>query len=437
VSTAEHAFALMLALSRNIAPANQGLIEGRWDRKKYMGKQLAGKTLGIVGMGRIGREVAQRAQAFKMDIVACDPYLTDEQAKTLNVCRCESVEQLLPSADYLTVHTPKTERPIFRKEHLPITKKGLRLVNAARGGVYEIEALIEGLQSGVLGGVALDVYEEEPCTDSPLFGMEGVVCTPHLGASTEEAQTQVAVEGIQLLLQFFATGEIKHAVNVAALDPQTLEALRGYMNIGYRLGLLLSQWHDGGIDQIKLTFRGQISDKDTRVLSSSFCAGLAKNVMDTDVNIINAEVLLKDRGIQISEEKYHELGAFSSSITATVSGNGSTRTAGGTMLGHDMPRLVVLNEHRLEAYLDGTLLIFSHRDVPGLIGSVGTLLGEKGVNIAQMSVGRGGEAGGEAIGVLNLDSVPSAEAMQAIADLEAIVEAKFIELPAAGTSFTD
>ncbi|MEX0824732.1 MAG: phosphoglycerate dehydrogenase [Pirellulaceae bacterium] len=435
VSTAEHTFALMLALSRNIAPAYQALIEGRWDRKLYMGKQLAGKTLGIVGMGRIGREVATRAQAFEMEIIAYDPFLSEEQAKKLGVRSVATIDEMLPEVDYLTVHTPLTPetKGLIGKAQLDKLKPGVRLINAARGGIYDIDALVEGLDSGKIGGVALDVYETEPCTDNPLFGKPGVCCTPHLGASTEEAQTQVAVEGIHLLLNMLKTGEIKHAVNVAALDPKTLADLRGFLDVAYRLGLLTAQWHGGGIDTVKLNFRGEVAGKNTGLLINAFCAGLLERVMDEDVNIINAELLLRERGIELSEESSREMGAFASSMTAEASGGGRTVRTGGTLLGHNMPRLILLDDHRLEAFLDGELLLFTHTDVPGIIGRVGTLFGEHNVNIAQMAVGRGsGTPGGPATGVLNLDAVPSPEALEAVNKIDAITRTCVVELPPAG-----
>ena len=435
VSTAEHAFALMLALSRNIAPANQSLIEGRWDRKLYMGSQLSGKTLGVVGMGRIGREVAARAIAFDMHVIAYDPFLSDDQAAKLGVRRAAAVDAMLPEVDYLTVHTPLTDetRGLVSAAQLDKLKPGIRLINAARGGIYDEQALVEGLQSGRIGGVALDVFEQEPCTDSPLFGMTGVVCTPHLGASTEEAQTQVAVEGIHLLINFLKKGEIRHAVNVASLDAKTLDDMRGFLDVAYRLGLLLSQWHGGGIDSVQLTYRGEITSKNTRLATNAFCAGLIEGAMEEEVNIINSEMLLRERGIELTEQSFHEMGAFASSITATVSGGGRTAQAGGTLLGHNMPRLILLDDYRLEAFLDGQLLLFSHTDVPGIIGRVGTVFGQHQVNIAQMAVGRsGGQPGGLAVGILNLDAVPPQRALDSVAEIEAIDRVCVAQLPQAG-----
>ncbi len=434
VSTAEHALALMLALSRNIAPANQSLVEGRWDRKAYMGTQVAGKTLGIVGMGRIGREVASRARAFDMNIVAFDPFMTDEQAASLKVKRAATVDAMLPEIDYLTVHTPLTPetKGLIGKAQLDKVKPGLRVINAARGGIYDIDALVEGLNSGKLAGVALDVYEQEPCTDNPLFGMPGTVCTPHLGASTEEAQTQVAVEGIELLINYLKTGEIRHSVNVASLDPKTLDALRGFLNVARRMGLLVAQWHGGGIDHVKITYRGDVAGKDTRVLNNAFCAGLLERIVE-DVNVVNSEMLLRERGIELNEEKLREPGAFSSSVTVEVSGGGQTVTAGGAILGQNMPRLIMLDGYRLESFLDGKMVIFSHNDVPGIIGRVGTVFGSHGINIAQMAVGREGETpGGPSIGILCVDGEVSAEAIDEVSKIEAINKVKTIDLPAAG-----
>ena len=432
LSTAEHAFSLMLSLSRNIAPAHQSLCEGRWDRKKFMGSQLGGKTVGIVGLGRIGQEFAKRAQAFEMEVYAFDPFLSAEMAAQLGIQRVENVKDMLPKLGYLTVHTPLTPetRNLIDVEELELLKPGARLINCARGGIYNEAALVQGLESGQLGGVALDVFENEPCTDSPLFGKPGVLCTPHLGASTEEAQTQVAVEAVQLITRFLQSGEIRHAVNTAALDPATLKSLSGYLQVAYRLGLLAAQWHGGAIDRVNLSYRGEISSKDTKILTSSLCAGLLEGVVDDEANVINAEVLCKERGIRLSEERSAETTSFSSSMTVTVSGDGKDLAIGGTLFGSDMPRLFRLNEHRLEAYMDGNMLIFEHQDRPGVIGSLGSALGQHDINIAQMSVGRTlQEPDGKAIGVLNLDSNVPAAAIEEILKFDGIDAVNPINLP--------
>ena len=433
ISTAEHTMALLLGLSRNVAPAQASLSAGNWDRKKFQGSQVCGKTLGIVGLGRIGCEVAKRAQAFGMDVIGYDPFLSVERATELGINKVETVDEMLGEIDYMTVHTPLTKetKGLIGPEQIKKIKKGCRLINCARGGIYDIAALVAGLESGQLGGVALDVYEDEPCTDNPLFKMQNVLCTPHLGASTEEAQIEVAVEAVDLLINYLSTGEIRSAVNTISLDPQTLSSLRGYLDVANRLGTLLGQWHGGSIDSCELEFQGEIADKDTRLLVSSFCAGLVGDKIE-GANIVNAEVLCRERGVEIARKSSVEHGTFSSVISATVSGEGRSLNASGTVFGKSMPRLVRLGQYRTEAYMDGTLLVFTHTDVPGIIGYVGKVLADEKVNIAQMAVGRAGEAGGSAIGVLNLDNTASEAALKKVTENKAIESARIIQLPPAG-----
>ncbi|TWT48891.1 phosphoglycerate dehydrogenase [Botrimarina hoheduenensis] len=434
VSTAEQTIALLLAMSRNVAPAYQSLIEGRWDRKKFMGTQVSGKTLGIVGLGRIGMAVATRAKALEMNLIGYDPFMSAEHADKFGIELVENVADMLPRLDYLTVHTPLTDetRGLIGPEQVAALKPGARLVNCARGGIYDEAALVEGLKSGKLGGVALDVFPEEPCTENPLFGMDGVVCTPHLGASTEEAQNQVAVEAVELLTAYLMTGAIRCAVNVAALDPKTLAALKGYIDVAHRLGRLCEGLLPSGIESCRLTYRGELADKETKILASAFAAGLLERAMGEEVNLINAESLLTERGIQLVTESCSTQGAFRASMSVEVAGGGKSHTLIGTLLGQDMPRLVSIDGYRLEAFLDGTMLVFTHKDVPGIIGAIGIALGEGGVNIAQMAVGRD-KPGGDAIGVLNVDGDISDSALSAVRAHKAISSATVVQLPAAGT----
>lgn len=436
VSTAEHAFALMLAMSRNVAPAYQGLLEGRWDRKKFMGTQVAGKTLGVVGLGRIGLAFVERAQAFEMNVIGFDPFMSAERAAELGIELVTDVSDMLPRVDYVSVHTPLTEetKDLIGPAEIDAIKPGARLVNAARGGIYNEDALVAGLKSGKLAGVALDVYPDEPCTESPLFGMPGVVCTPHLGASTEEAQTQVAVEAVELLTAFLNTGAIRCAVNVPSVDPKTLELVRGYLDVAHRLGRLVAGLVPSGATACRLIYRGEVCDRDTKLLTSAFAAGLLENAMDEGVNLINAETLLRERGIEIVEENHSDMGTFRSTIGVMVEAGGVARRVDGTLFGKDMPRLIGVDDYRLEAFLDGCLLVFSHQDVPGIIGAIGSALGEHGVNIAQMAVGRAGDApGGDAIGILNLDGEPPQKALDAVLAINAISSATVVHLPPAGS----
>ena len=435
ISTAEHAIALMLGLARNVAPAHQSLKEGRWDRKHYMGTQLAGKTLGIIGLGRIGQAVATRALSMEMKILGYDPFLSAQRAKELGIKTVGSPREMLPHCDFLTVHTPLNEQTknLIGAEEIKLLKKGARLVNCARGGIYNEAALAEGLASGHLGGVALDVYESEPCTNSPLFGMPNVLCTPHLGASTEEAQSNVAVEAAELLVDFFTTGAIRQAVNMSPLDPKTLDDLRGWLDLTYRLGLLLSQVDRTAASECKLRYRGEVAKKDTRLLSAAFAAGLLEHAMESPVNIVNAEVLMRSRGIKLIEERSSDLIDFNSMITAEVVSENRTAVASGTLFGNNMPRLVEKSNCRLESYLDGVLMIFVHRDVPGVIGQVGGIFGKHRINIAHMSVGReAARPGGEAVGVLALDAQPPAEAMSEVLAMPTVTRACIVKLPAAG-----
>ncbi len=432
LSTAEHTLAMMLALSRNIAPAYYSLCEHKWDRNKYMGAQLADKTLGIVGLGRIGQAVGTRAKAMQMRVLGFDPFLSSERIAELGF-EPASVADMLPHVDYLTVHTPLTDetRNLIDLAQLDKLKPGVRLINCARGGIYNEAALVEGLKAGKIGGVALDVFETEPCTDSPLFGMPGVLATPHLGASTEEAQAQVAVEGVGLLIDYLTTGAIRHAVNMTPLDAKTLAELRGYLDVAYRLGLLLAQFETAPIKRCTLEFRGDVSGKNTKLITASFAAGLLEHALEEEINIVNAEVLLRERGIELVEQRKAEPGAFTSVVLAEVETDRRSHKVAGTVFGTEMLRLVQVDDFRLDAYLDGVLMIFSHKDVPGIIGAVGTIFGKHKINIGQMAVGRETK-GGEALGVLNLDQAPGADALEEVRNHPAITGATVIKLPAAG-----
>jgi D-3-phosphoglycerate dehydrogenase len=433
ISTAEHTIVLMLALSRNVYPAYHSLVEGRWDRKQYMGTQLAGKTLGIVGLGRVGQAVAVRAVAMEMKVVGYDPFFSSQRAKELGVETYASAREMFPNVDYLTVHTPLNDdtRNLIGPEEIDSMRPGARLVNCARGGIFNVDALVAGLKSGQLAGVALDVFESEPCTDNPLFGMPNVLCTPHLGASTEEAQSHVAVEAAELLIDFFTTGAIRSSVNMSPLDSKTLESLRGYLNLAHRLGLLLAQVHRSPPIGCRLEYQGEVAKKDCRLLSAAFAAGLLEHAMESDVNIVNAELLLEERGIELIEQRSSDVGDFSSMITAEVASEERTAIASGTLFGN-MPRLVKKGDFRVESRLEGIMMLFTHHDVPGVIGQVGTVFGKHKVNIADMSVGRGsGKPGGGAVGVLALDSSPPPEALAEALALEPLKEAWIVHLPAA------
>ncbi|MCS7239056.1 MAG: phosphoglycerate dehydrogenase [Thermoguttaceae bacterium] len=431
IATAEHTLALMFALARRICPAYRSLQEGRWERNRFLGTELYGKVLGVVGLGRVGRAVAERAKALGMRVLGYDPFVSAAKAREWGVELVNSLRELLPQVDFLSLHVPLTEqtRNLIGREELALMKRGARLVNCARGGIVDETALLEALDSGHLAGVALDVFEKEPCTQSPLFGRENVVCTPHLGASTQEAQEQVAVEAAELIVDYFTRGVVRQAVNSVALDGELLRELGGYLNVAYRLGLLLAQVQGEGIRRCRIRYQGEVARRETRLLTAAFAAGLLEQAVEEPVNLVNAEWLLRQRGVELLEERSGEVGDFSSLVRAEVESSERTAVAAGTLFGK-MPRLVQKRSFRLDAPLEGILLLFEHKDVPGVIGHIGTVFGRHQVNIAGMSVGREWDRpGGPAVGVLCLDSYPPAEALREVLAHEAMSWAKIVRLP--------
>jgi D-3-phosphoglycerate dehydrogenase len=434
VSTAEHTVTMMMALARHIPAADASTRQGKWERGKFVGTQLAGKTLGVVGLGRIGREVARRAAGLDMKVIGFDPFLAPERASQLGIEAVAGLDQLLPRCDFLTVHTPLTEetRDLIGAPQLAGMKRGARVLNCARGGIINEEALAEALKSGHLAGAALDVFVQEPPTaDHPLLKLPNVVITPHLGASTTEAQESVALEAAQLLIDFLTRGVVGFAVNMAAVDRTELQELRLYVDMARRLGLLHAQMSQGAIRRAELSYRGEVARRSTRLVTAAFAAGLLEYRLDQHVNIVNAELLARERGIEIVETSFPRKGDFSTLIQADVVTEKKSYTAAGTLFGNQFLRLVQLGPYHLDAYMDGIMLIFTHHDVPGLIGYIGTIFGQHQVNIAQMTVGRQ-TPGGEAIAVLNLDAMPPDEAIREVKSHPKIRSLSVVKLPPAG-----
>ena len=436
VSTAEHTVAMMLALSRNIPKANSSLKAGKWERSKFTGSQVEGKTLGIVGMGRVGLAVAQRALGFDMKVVGYDPFLTSERAAEMGIESVPVVEDLWGRCDYITLHTPLSveTRNIIDADAMAKMKRGVRLINCARGGLIDEAALLEALNSGQVAGAAIDVFDPEPPpADHALVAHPSVVVTPHLGASTEEAQVAVAVEAARLLIDFLGRGQVRFAVNMPSLSRAELDDIRLYLDLGRRLGMLHAQMDRGTARQATLRYRGEVAGKNTRLITAGFAAGWMEAALPGQVNLVNAESLLKARGITLVEEKSTDTGDFGTMIQAEVLTEKKGYTASGTLFGKQFVRLVQIGPYRLDAHLDGNLLVFTHYDRPGLIGFIGTTFGRHGVNIAQMNVGRK-QPGGEAIGVVNLDCIPSDEAIAEVQAHPDILSVSLIKLPAADST---
>ncbi|MFN4261069.1 MAG: phosphoglycerate dehydrogenase [Gemmataceae bacterium] len=434
VSTAEHTISLMMSLARHIPAADASLHGGKWERGKFVGCQLAGKTLGVIGLGRIGREVARRAAGLDMKVVGFDPFLAPDRAAQLGIESVAGIDELLPLCDFLTVHTPLSEqtRHLIGARELSLMPKGARVLNCARGGIIDEEALAEALRSGHIAGAALDVFvEEPPPADHPLLQLPNVVVTPHLGASTVEAQVSVAREAAQLMSDYLLKGIVQFAVNMAAVDRTELEELRLYVDLARRLGLLHAQMCQGTIRRAVLSYRGEVARRSTKLVTAAFTAGLLEYRLAQNVNIVNAELLARERGIEIVEEIAPRKGDFSTLIRTEVDTEKKSYIASGTLFGNQFLRLVQLGQYQMDAFLDGIMLLFTHRDVPGLIGFIGTIFGKHRVNIAQMTVGRQ-LPGGEAIAVLNLDNMPPEEALQEVQGHPQISSLSVVKLPPAG-----
>ncbi|HEX4070372.1 MAG TPA: phosphoglycerate dehydrogenase [Planctomycetaceae bacterium] len=436
-STAEHTIAMMMALSRNIGKAAASMREGKWERSKFTGTQLSGKTLAILGLGRIGLAVAQRARGLEMRVLGYDPFLSAERAGEQGIELFRDIDAMIVECDYLTVHTPLTNetRGVINADRLKKMKKGVRIINCARGGIVDENDLAEALKSGHVAGAALDVFVEEPPKSSPLPALPNVLCTPHLGASTDEAQELVAIEAAEILAGFFLRNEVRHAVNMAPISAKEMQDVERHLDLARRLGLLLAQQNrSGGLRSARIHYRGEAAAKKTKLMTASFAAGLLESALEEQANIVNAEMLARERGIEITESASNEAGNFATLITASIVTEQGELTASGTTFGNEFLRLVRLGNFNLDAYLDGLLLIYRHRDVPGLIGFIGTILGKHRVNIAHMALGRErNEPGGDSIAVLNLDNAPSPETLNELAKHPDVQGVEIVRLPAAGT----
>ena len=434
VSAAEHTIALLLALARRVPVADATMKAGGWDRNKFVGTEVAGKTLGVVGLGRIGGEVARRAKGLDMKIIALDPFVTAAKAAELGYEMAASLDDLLPKVDFLTLHVPGGDktRSLIGARELGLMRKTARVLNVARGGIVDEQALADALAAGTIAGAGVDVFTAEPIVaENPLLKAPNIVLTPHLGASTLEAQENVAIEAAQLIADFLLKGQVANAVNMAAVNPAELAEVRPYVDLARRLGLLQAQIAQGPIRKASLTYRGELAGQKTRLLTAAFTAGLLEYRLSDGVNLVNAEVLARERGIEIAESSSPKKGDFAALLHTEVETEQGTTVAAGTLFGDQYLRLVQLGPFRMEGYLDGVLLVFLHRDVPGLIGFVGTIFGTHAVNIAQMTVGRQAP-GGEAIGILNLDAPPPPEAVAAVKAHPQISTVTVVKLPAAG-----
>lgn len=434
ISTAEHTLSMLMSLARLIPAADASMKQGKWEKSKFLGSQLTGKTLGVIGLGRIGREVARRASlGLGMKVIGFDPVLSPASLGQLGIEFATTVDELLPHCDFVTVHTPLTPETtnLLDERRIALLPKGARLINCARGGIYNEEAVAAALKSGHLAGAAFDVFVEEPLPANHVFaGCPNLVMTPHLGAATVEAQLLVAQESAQLLVDFLTKGQIRYAVNMVALDRAELEEVGPWIDLSRRLGLLATQMVRGTIRKVELHFRGELASKPNRLITSAFSAGMLENHLES-VNIVNARVLAGERGIEIVEQSNSQKGDFKSLLKVVLHTEQKSYTVSATTFGNQYLRLVQIGPFKVDLPLDGVLLIFSHQDVPGLIGRVGNIMGEHGINIAGMNVGRQ-NPGGDAIGILNLDSMPPEQAVKQMLEHPKVTSVSLVKLPPMG-----
>ena len=428
MSTAEHTFSMMLSLSRNIAQADASMRRGEWERKKFMGVELYGKTLGIVGLGRIGTEVAKRALSFEMRVMAFDPYLSADKSKELGI---ESVDlkTLLKESDYITVHTPLTDdtKHMISSKEFDIMKKGVRVVNCARGGIIDEEALVKAIESGKVAGAAFDVYEEEPPKNSKLLKSDKVVLTPHLGASTEEAQVNVAIDVANTVRDVLLNRGIKNAVNMPSVDPEMYKIIEPYLKLAENIGAMQAQLVEGHIKRVKVNYVGDIIKYDLSVFTVSLIKGMLTPILQETVNFVNALVIAKERGIHIIETKTAEVQDFASLISVDVETDKGKKSLTGTLFTKVDPRIVKIDEFYVDSVPEGYMLVTSNKDVPGIIGQIGTILGNHKINIAGMSFGRD-EKGGRAVSILNIDSDVPKNVLDEIRKAKNINEVKLVKL---------
>jgi D-3-phosphoglycerate dehydrogenase len=402
ITTAEHAIAMLFALAREIPQADQSTQEGKWEKNRFMGVELAGKTLGLIGCGNIGSIVADRAHGLKMKVVAYDPFLSPERAVELGVDKAE-LDELLARADFITLHTPLTDqtRNILSRENLAKTKKGVRIVNCARGGLIDEAALKEGLESGHIAGAALDVFAQEPAKENALFGTSGLICTPHLGASTNEAQVNVAIQVAEQMSDFLLLGGITNAVNVPSLSAEEAPRLKPYMALAEKLGSLVGQLAHGAIAGLSIETEGAAAELNMKPITGAVLAGFMRVHSDT-VNMVNAPFLAKERGLDVREVRHDREGDYHTLLRVTADTASGPRSVAGTLFGNAAPRLVELFGVKVEADLAGDMLYVVNEDAPGFIGRLGTALGEAGINIGTFHLGRVA-AGGEAVLLLSVD----------------------------------
>ncbi|HNY85834.1 MAG TPA: phosphoglycerate dehydrogenase [Candidatus Hydrogenedentes bacterium] len=430
ISTCEHTFAMMMALCRNIPQAHASMAAGRWDRKSFMGKELSGKTLGIVGIGRIGGAVAKRAKAFEMKILGFDPILSPLKAEALGV-ELVSLDEIIERSDFITIHAPKSEKTnnLFAMAELKRMKRECRIINCARGGIVNEQDLAQALREGVIAGAALDVYTSEPFENNPFLGLDNIVMTPHLAASTDEAQVTVAVDVAKQMADYLKTGAIVNAVNVPSLDSETRAALQPLLFLAERMGLFQSQFVQGRPLSLEIEYIGDCGAADTYPVTAAVMAGFLTPMVET-VNMVSAPSQLQERGIEVAEKRSPESSSYAFEIGVTVKSDTETQRIRGTLFNGNDPRICTVNGMRVDAVPVGNMLVCMNEDKPLIVGRMCTLIGEVGINIANLMLGRDAK-GGRALTVLNLDQAVPADVLDRVRAVPHVNEVRLVALPEA------
>ena len=423
VTVAELTLAMMLSISRHVAQATASIKGGKWEKKKFQGHELFGKTLGVIGIGNIGAMVVERAIGMRMKVIAYDPFISADAAARMGAS-LGSLEEVYKQADYISIHVPLTEQTkhMLNAETLPKLKKGVYIINCARGGVVDENALAASLASGHIGGAAFDVFEEEPPKpENPLLKLENFICTPHLGASTEEAQVNVAIALAEQMVDLLVNGNIRNAINVPSVSREVLEKLGPVLSLGHKLGSIAGQLAPENVSTVEITYAGEIINHPIRAITPQILKGMLTHFMDVPVNEVSAPAMAKERGIKVVEKRETSSDDFTSLITVTVKGAAGELSISGTIFGHKEPRIVKLNAFTVEAVPSGNLIVVQNKDVPGVVGKLGTTLGAANINIGQIALSRAGET---ACALVNVDSQVPATVLAALRAIPGVTDVR-------------
>lgn len=428
ITTAEHTIALIFALARLIPQATASMKAGKWEKKRFMGVELFNKTLGIIGLGNIGSQVAKRAQGLEMTVIAYDPFLSEDRAKALGVEKV-GVSELFSRSDFITIHTPLTPetKNLINSEAIQKMKDGVRIINCARGGIVNEKDLYNALKSGKVAGAALDVFEKEPPEDFRLIELDNVICTPHLGAATEEAQENVAIAVAEQIVDYLVHGTIRNAVNFPSIPADQVVRLQPYLNLAERLGSFAAQIFEGGITEITIEHRGDAAELNTAPVTIAALKGLLTPILEETVNFVNAPFIAKERGIEVKETKSAGAGDYQSMLVLKIKAKDKERLFAGTLFSRKDPRIIRIDNFAVEIVPEGIMLLIYNMDKPGVIGNLGSFFGRNNINIARMHFGRE-SAGGVAISVISIDTPITPVHLEEIKKMPNILSAKLLNL---------